>query len=157
MFGQVVLNWQALDYPRYHKTYRWYVIAGVVMLTIVVYGLLTEAVTMSIAFIVLAGLYFLVHRKHSTLMSHSLTTMGIRVNNVFYAYSDIEAFYIVFDPPHVQTLNIILKKNVNKEKVIQLDNIDPADVREVLLNRGVDEMEGQKESLTSLFSRLLKL
>ena len=155
--GHTILSWLAPEYIKYKKTYRWYVIAGAILLTIIVYGILTKDIMLSLVFLIFAGVYFLTTRGDPKLIQHKITTLGIQVDDKFYDYSQIASFHIVYDPPYVKTLNIYIKKKTLSEIVIQLGDADAADVKEVLLNRRVEELEDEKESLASVFTRMFRL
>ncbi len=156
-YGQTIISWHAPEYMKYHKGFYWYLVASTIFLTIIIYGVLSKDVVLSLVFLVLAGVYFLLSRDHPVIIEHELTTLGVKAKRKFYPYSDIESFYIVYEPPHVTTLNIRIKKSIVNEIVIQLGNSPVDDVREVLFNRGIRELEGQKESISSIFSRILRL
>ena len=156
-YGQIILAWKAHHHPYYQRSIRWYMVAGVITVMFVLYAIFTQAITMAIVFIVLAGVYFLIHRREPEVIDNKLTTMGIQSGDTFHPYADIKAFYIIHEPPYVSTLNIFLENKMNNEVTFQLEQVDVSDVREVLLNRGIQEVQGREESFTSIISRILGL
>lgn len=157
-YGQEILSWQAYDRMIFPKSMRWYIVAGVIALMFVLYGIFFDAITMSISFLVLGGVYFLVQRGDPKVCEYAITTLGIRIHDEFYPYSLIDAFYIIYEPPYVMTLTIVVSHKFMKEQEIFLSTkIDPADLRDILIHRGLKEIQGKRESLVNALVRVFRL
>lgn len=154
MFGQKILSWQAYIRPHYQRSFRWYVVVGVFVLTLVAYAIFTQAFTMAAVFIVLAGVYFLLHRNDPEVVTISLTTLGIQVAEKFYPYAEMKSFYIIHEPPYISELHFFLLGKIVNEVSLQIEGVDPSDIREVLFHRGIGEIAGKKESLSHILLRI---
>ncbi|MBT4936343.1 hypothetical protein HON22_00330 [Candidatus Peregrinibacteria bacterium] len=152
-----IIRWKALEHPEYQKTYKWYAVAGAVVLTFVIYGILTKDIMLSVVFVVFAGVYFLVHRGGAQSLNYELTTIGIKIENKLIPFADIQGFFIIHEPPYISTLNVEIKNHSRKGMVIQLGEVNVGDVREVMLNRSVPELEGRGESMSNILTRLLRI
>lgn len=152
--NRLLLEWRAPEFIRHPKTQQWYIAAAVVLLALVAYALFTDSATMAIVFLVLAGVYYLSHNQPPRTLTIQISELGVFVDKAFYPYNMLSAFWVVYNPPHVRTLNL---KLVNRGKlVLQLEEQNPVQIR-ALLAKEVPEVEGQQESATDMIIRLLKL
>lgn len=151
-----ILAWKAPEFGHHPKSKQWFLIAGVLMILLIAYAILTNSATMAIVFIVLGGVYYLTHRQRPQIIDVQITELGIYAGRTFYPYNTINAFWIVYHPPFVSTLNLQLSSKTNQRVVIQLNQQNPIEVRKLLANE-IPEIEGEQESLTDIATRLLRL
>lgn len=154
--NQVLLEWRAPEFINHQKSPRWFLTAGVLILLLVLYALYTQSATMAIVFIVLAGVYYLTHNQDPKIITIQITELGIHVDKSFYPYHMINSFWMVYQPPFVQTLNLRLGNKTFSKVVIQLDRQNPVELRKIL-SREIPEIEGQDESMGEIIARLLRL
>jgi uncharacterized membrane protein YobD (UPF0266 family) len=154
--NRLLLEWQTPEFVKHEKGRTWYMAAGIVTLCLVAYALFTGSATMAIVFIVLAGVYILAHNQEPKIVSVKVTQLGLFVGDVFYPYNMIQAYWLVYHPPMVQTLNLKLAGRAVAKVTIQLDRQNPVEVR-TLLSKEVPEVEGQQETMTELLIRLFRL
>ena len=81
--------------------------------------------------------------------------MGIHVDNMFFPYSHINAFWLIYQPPYVKTLNLSIHKRIYSDVVIQLGNQNPNDLLEYLCGQ-IPELEGKNERFADVVLRLLR-
>lgn len=155
--GHIIFSWHTIPHPEAKKTIRWYMLAGAVIITFVVYGILTEAVTMSIAFLVFAGVYFLAHKKEEQSTEYQITTLGVASGEEFFAYTDIDAFYIVNEPPIKMLFLEIPEKSTGEYAIPVGGNIEISELKDVLKHRGLRELTGKQEPFINVLARILKL
>lgn len=153
---QPILLWPAPEYIKHTKGRLWFIFNGLLVLGIVVYGVITNSWTMSVAFLIFAGVYYLIHQEEPRQITIAISEMGIKIDTRFYPFSSIRYFWIVYNPPFVKTLHLKLASRTLSEIEVQLADQNSADVRSYLLKQ-IPEMEGKEESLTSIFSRIMKL
>ena len=156
-YGEKILSWHAPEYLKFKKTYKWYVVAGSIMLTIIIYGILAQDILLTIVFLVFSGVYFLISRENPQIVDYEMTNLGILSGKNFYPYSQIESFSIIHNVPHLKILKIFVKKKAVKETSVILGNVSAADIREILLNKKIEELTDVPESLLSILSRVLRL
>jgi len=156
MYGHTLLKWKAVNYISYPKTHRWYIIAGLLALLVVVYGVLYKDVILSILFLTLAGVYFLVHQKDDKLLNCELTSLGLKIDDKLYLYKEIEFFHFIYDPKVIKALYF---KPVNAQyiRILLDEDIDIASMKEIFLAHKVSESEKQQESLNHVFGRVFRL
>jgi len=152
----VLLAWEAPEYAHYYRGKTWYIVAGVFILAMVTYGIVTRSASTSIAFLLLAGVYVLTIHQEPKIVTIQINGVGIFLDSKFFPFNHMKAFWIVHKPPYVNALHIRLIGRFHQDLIIQLANADPAIVRENLISQ-VPEWEGQDESMTDLLSRILRL
>lgn len=154
--NKLLFSWRAPEFINHQRSRRWFWIAGILILILVLYALYTNSATMAIVFIVLAGVYYLTHNQEPKIIDIKVTALGIYVDQKFYPYNQINSFWVVYHPPFVQTVNLRLGNKSFTKIVIQLDRQNPVEVREALAKE-IPEIEGEGESLEDAITRLLRL
>lgn len=153
--GTTLLRWSVPEYEYHEKGPVWKLLAILVVMGLVTYGILADSYPFAIVVVLFAGVYFLVHNKPQEI-EVSVTDMGIQVDHRFYEHSNIRNFWIIFKPGEIENLTIRLTKNVIKEVTVMVGDQDPAELREVL-SRFVPELAGKDESFADWLTRKLRL
>lgn len=154
--NQVLLSWKAPEFINHQRSTTWFLVAGGLLTFLIAYALITQSATMAIVFIVLAGVYYLTHNQEPKIIDVKITELGLLVDQKFYPYHMINSFWMVYQPPYVQTINLRLGTKMSSKVTIQLDRQNPVEVRK-LLSKEIPEIEGQDETLADIFIRLLRL
>ncbi len=149
-------TWEAPEYIRHEKGLVWFSIGAILILAIAIWGVFTNSWTMSVAFLLFGGVYYILHQEHPKLIQITLTGLGINVGARFYPYASIKYFWIIFSQNGPKTLHLKLANSTLSEVEIQLAQQNPAIVRDFLLKQ-IPEIEGKEESFFSIFSRVIKL
>ncbi|MBD3360434.1 hypothetical protein GF366_01380 [Candidatus Peregrinibacteria bacterium] len=155
-FDKAVISWIAPEIIRYQKGKIWKIFTFSSLIAAVIIGILYNAWTFSLAIIVFAATYYIINRENPKVVEVAVSDIGIKVGERKYPYNRITAFWIVYDPPIIRTLNIRVKGDLLMDIPIELYNQNPGEVREFLLEK-IPELEGQAESLSDVFSRLFKI
>lgn len=151
-----ILQWEAPEYKRHEKGKLWFMIAGTILLLLVAYFILIDSAPAAIAFLLVAGLYYLVHHSEVKNMNVRVTDIGIHVGNKHYLFANIESFWILYEPPHTSNLNLKLSGKIERHIQIELAHQDPAQLRN-FLRQQIPEVEGKGETFWELIVRLLKI
>ncbi len=155
-FGQVILSWQMPEYAHHTKDKRWYMIAGTILLAILVYGLLAGEYIMVLAFALLGAVYYILHNEPPRDITFAVTSLGMIVDRDFYQFSDMESFWIVYNPPAVRVLYLRPARRLTTDIRIELMEQNPMIIRQ-LLQTQIKEIAGEGESLIDRMTRLLRL
>ena len=154
--GLTVLSWVSPEYIAHRKSKRWYIIASVVVASVVAYAILTGNWSMAAAVIVFTAVYQYTHTYHPPKdIKIIVTDLGIRIGHLFFPYSHIQAFWIIYKPDF-KTLNLRVAGNFWADIVIQLNGQDPVALRSYLVGQ-VPEWEGKDERLGEMILRMLRL
>ena len=155
-FDDAVISWIAPESMRHERGKTWKTVMGGLIVVLVLGGIVYNAITFSLAIITFAFVYYLVRMENPKDMEVKISNVGIKVGGRKYSYGDIKAFWVIYEPPYLKTLNIKIQNNINCDVTIQLNDQNPAEVRDFLMEK-IPEMEGQKEKLSEIFARLFKI
>ncbi|MDD3861331.1 MAG: hypothetical protein PHP74_00330 [Candidatus Gracilibacteria bacterium] len=155
-FDQAVISWEAPEYVAYKKGPVWKITMVLLVAIIAILSLYYNAWSLALVVVVFAIVYKLVNLEHPRNMEIKISEIGIKVGLRKYSYGKIKAFWLIYEPPFVQTLNLRVDGEWIGDITIQLGDQDPAQVREYLISK-IPEMEGKMESFSDIFVRLFKI
>lgn len=156
-YEKAIFAWTAPEYIQHPKSKTWYMIAAIIAVIAVVAASFVGDFTMALAVVVFAAVYYYIHINHPPKeIQIKISRMGIKVGTMIFPFSSIQAFWIIYSPPHIATLNLRVKEHFFSDVIIQLHHEDPAPIREYLCGQ-VPEWEGKNERLGDMILRLLKL
>lgn len=153
---EVVLEWKTPEFIPHPKGPVWFMTAAGLMVTFTAYAILTGSATMAIVFILLGGVYYLTHNQAPRILSIKITKLGLYVGNRFYPFNNLNAFWIVYNPPYVRRLYLRTSDKTNREIKIELNDQSPVTLRHALA-REIPEIEGGQENKADILIRLLRL
>ena len=151
-----VFIWSSPLRRKQHKGWIWISVMSLVVSALLFYGSSTGNWIFVIAIIVAVIAYTADHLESTPQITNKISEFGIKVGKEGIPYSNIKAFWIIYNPPYVSTLQIRTFNKTMPDISIDLDTQDPAKIREYL-TRHVVEWEGKEESFMNLSTRLLKL
>ena len=155
-FDQSLISWHAPEYQQHEKSALWYVVAAVIALALVIYGLKTDGWTFSVAIIVFAGTYYLFHRHTPPIIEIKISKMGVKIGRHTISYHNLKGFWIFYDPPFAKKLYFRSTSKVHPDIFVSLEDADPAEVRRVLKSH-INEMEGLDEPFSDTLVRIFRL
>jgi len=155
-FDQAIISWEAPEYIQHEKGWKWFLAAGIAVLLLAVYSAVTGNWTLVIAILVMSALYVKLHFELPKPIEIIISKAGVKAGRKHIPFQDIKSFWIIYEPPHVKTLNLKMNKTFQQDVTIQLGNQDPGDLREFLCAQ-VREIEGKKESFADTLIRIFKL
>ncbi len=152
-----LLEWKTPEFVPTPRCKTWYMVAGLILVSLVAYAFFTNNLTMAIVFIMLATVFLITDKKEPQIVNVIISDMGITYKSKFYPYHHINSFWLVYHPPYVQVLylKISIGRQFNHIR-IELDNQRPQKVRALLLKE-VPEIEGAHEPASDVLARILKL
>ena len=157
LYDHAVFTWTAPEYIQHPKGKMWYLIAGCIAAFAVVVDVLTANWSMALAVVVLAIVYGYIHLNHPPKnIKITVSKMGIKVGNMIFPYSHIQAFWIHYNPPLSTTLNLRAKGHFFSDVIIELNHEDPVPLRHFLCGQ-IPEWEGKNERVSDVLLKLLKL
>ena len=152
---QPLLEGKAPAKVEHERSERWYVVASCFTATMIVYGLLSGAWTMSLSFAMLAGLMFLIRNEKPRVHDISISDIGIEFDQKLLPWSEWKHFWILRGPDYHE-LHIEAKKHLTSDLVIQTGDIDPYQLRDVL-STFIPQIDEQKEKILDAIIRFCKL
>lgn len=155
-FEQAVLSWKAPQFAHHEKSLLWFLVAAAITAALVIYGLKTDGWTFSVAILVFAGTYYLVHRHAPPIVDVKISKFGIKIGRHVFPYSHLKSFWIVYEPPFVKKLYLRMDSKLRPDLFISLEDADPAEVRQIL-GIHLHEFTSRHEPFADVLVRLLKL
>lgn len=155
-FDQAVLSWRAPEYVHHEKSLLWFIIAGLIALGLVIYGLETNSWTFSLTVIVFSGTYYLVYREKPSVVEVKISKIGVKIGRNIFSYSHITGFWLVYNPPFAKKVYFKMTSKFHPYVVISFDDADPVEIRHTLLKH-LKEMKGNSEPFSDVLVRLFRL
>ncbi len=117
-----ILEWQGQTQMDHNRSERWYAIAGITTVAIIVYGLLTGSWSMSLVIAIAAGLYFLVRNEKHALHTIRILETGIEYDGKAEGWGAFKSFWLLHGPTHTQLH--ISRSGLKQDIVIFTGNTD---------------------------------
>lgn len=156
--GKLLASW---DFPEFYKperSFAWYVIAVLLGAGLLIWAFTDQNYLFALIIIILAAIITLRIRREPKIIKAAIYEDGISVgSNTFYEWKDIRNFWIAYDPPEVKNLYIEFVAGLRPSITINLEDQNPLNVREILLNYLPEDTERENETFSDGFTRLLKL
>ena len=77
--SNLLLTWRSPLYLKFQKTWKWFAVAGVFTVLMVIYGLLSGSQTFSVAILVAAAVYYFVHDEDPATIDVQIFDDGVKV------------------------------------------------------------------------------
>jgi hypothetical protein len=154
--GEGLLGWETWEFPPQERSKLWYVIASLIAVGLIVYAVYTANYIFAIAIMMLGIITLIGNFRKPRRIEVFLTNLGVVVGSEFYAYEDLKDFSIVYKPP-VKNLYLDFKSVWQPMISIPIEEMNPNEVREVLLPYAFENLEREDENLTDVLRRLYKL
>ncbi len=154
---QTLHEWVTPEFIPYHRGKKWFMGAGIVFGLLILIGILTQNITMILAFVGIAVVFILIEKREPRMLKVQITDMGIDYRGEFYPFHHINAFWVVYHPPYVHSLYLKIRSGKKLQTLkIELNQENPVEIRQLLINE-IPEIEGAGEPMLDLFSRLLRI
>jgi hypothetical protein len=153
--GKILHSWRAPEFEVYEKSQRWYVIAFIFILAMIVYALFTDSPIMAITFILIGIVGYIYSQKNPRVITFSITTKGVVADKDLYLYDNIFSFWIFYEPDHKKVISLHTKASMLPFVHIPLANENPVKLREMLLEN-IPEIK-QDPSLIDAIEKFLHI
>ena len=153
VIGEVIHHWAVKEYEQHKRRMFWYIIMFVVGLALVAYAIFTGNFLFAIIIVLFAIILFLQSHQEPSTIPIAITELGLLVSSRFYSYSELQDFFIIYNPPEVKTLFIETKSVAKPRMRIPLGVMDPNGVRDTLLEFLNEDLEKDEEPFSDMFAR----
>ena len=155
--GQILLNWKFPEYSQQKRSASWYVIVGLIFVSVFIFSFLT-ANFLFVIFLLLFGLIIFLHFKRTPLeVNFKIFEDGLSLGLNFYEWSEIKNFRLVYHPPETKRIYFDLKNSLAPEISIPLEEQDPIEIRKILKNYLEEDLDRPEETLIDRLNRWLKI
>lgn len=151
---KTILQWEAPEFKHYHKNSAWYLTLLVLAVLFIGYLVYRQDWFGAIS-LVLIGIFIVAYSRHKPeIITIKISDVGIHIGNFVVPYTHIRHFWIVHNHRH-QALNIETTAYFNHILTVELEDQDPDEIREILLD-ALPENSELSETLSQRVSHRFK-
>ncbi len=154
--GNPLYEWAFPEYEKFSRGRLWYAIMISLGVIFIVYGMASGNFLFSLIIALFGIILFIQQHQDPHQIAFAITDLGIVVGNRFYTYSELEAFYIIYDPP-IKTLFFETKTTLHPVLHIPIQDQNPLDLRFALLEFLPEDLEKDAEPTSELAARNWKI
>ena len=149
------ITWQAREYEYHPKNANWYWVLGIIALALVLAAVVLNNFLFAVLVVISGFALASYGARKPHFITHALEPRGIRVGKKIYDYGSLKFFWIHYDPPIRKELLLESKKTFANKITIMLEDADPEQARDYLLQYLKEKKI--EEPLTVTIARLLKI
>ena len=158
-----LLSWRVHEYPHYERSKQWYIVFGLVSLALILLCVIPNPVfgspnyTFAILIVLIDVVLIASNHNKAEELDVILTDEGVFIGREFFDYDKFKEFSVIFKPAEkLKVLYLEYKNSIKPRLSIKLNEANPLEVREILLQFLEEDLNRTDESNTDYFSRLLK-
>ncbi|MEK7625722.1 MAG: hypothetical protein AAB467_05270, partial [Patescibacteria group bacterium] len=145
------------EYETYDRSRRWYFVMVAIGLLLIAYAMMSANYLFALV-VILFGIVLYVHEMQEAIdVYFAITETGIIIGRKFYRFSELEGFWLIYNPPEVKNLYFRLKNVVRFRVKIPLLDFDPRPIREYIKQFLTEETEHEEEPLSDRLARVFKI
>ncbi|MEI8327526.1 MAG: hypothetical protein WCG02_00100 [Candidatus Taylorbacteria bacterium] len=145
MATEALISWNAPEHFHVEKRPDWYWAVGIVTLTLAAVCFILGSIIPGI-FVLVAAVALVLHASTAPRnIYHEVNDRGLIIDNILYPFLTLDSFWIPHDDP-IPKIIVKSRKTFMPYIVIFIDEVDPEEVREVLL-RYIAETEHHESIL----------
>lgn len=152
MSSDLLISWEAPEHYYVEKGADWYWAVGIITLAIAAVTFMFGNIITGI-FVVVASVALVVHASRPPrIVSFGITDRGVMAGDVLYPFLSLESFWIPHDEFPAKLI-IKSRKTFMPYIIIYLDDIDPEQVRKIMLTY-IAETEHHEPVFKHILERL---
>jgi len=152
-----LISWDFYEFYHQDRGNLWYIGFGVLAAVGVIYGIFTDNFLFSLIILLSGLIIFLQNWKKPSRLKFAISPQGITIGANFYPMKDIDEFWMIYEPPKVKKLYINFKASWRPLTGINLEEVNPLRVREILLDYLPENLDMEEEPLSDTIARMLNL
>ena len=103
-YGEIFFQWKIPEYTEHQRSNKWYVYMIVLALVLMIYSWYERNPFFALIIILAIFIAFLKHYYETKKLNFMITEDGIITGEQFFPYTNIDSFFIIYDPPYVKKL-----------------------------------------------------
>ncbi|MCB9799024.1 hypothetical protein H6758_04860 [Candidatus Nomurabacteria bacterium] len=156
--GDVFHIWDVQEYETHTRGKWWYIITIGIAAVFLVYAYFQSNPMFALVVVLSLVIVYLQANQTPPVHQFAIAESGIVIGNKIYSYNEFEEFYIVYQPPRVQSLFIETKDFVRPTIRVPLESaMDPLDLRHTLRTYLPENIEKEDEPWTDTWVRRMKI
>lgn len=155
--GDTLHEWILSEFEEHERGHLWYFLVISVGVVLVLIAIFSDNFLFALIIILGAIIMFLQHHQEPQRVLFQITELGIVLGKKFYSFSELNDFYIIYQPPRVKALFIGTKSIARPTLRIPLYSQNPIEIRHTLLQHLDEDLEKEEEPLSESIVRHWKL
>jgi hypothetical protein len=155
--GDIVYSWSVKEYEKFDRGRRWYVLMAIIAIALIAYAVISANYLFALI-IVLFGIIILLQEMNEPMeVDFAISETGIVVGTNYFPFSELEKYWIIYNPPEIKTLYFEPKNIIKHRLSIPLLDADPLLIRSYLNQYLLEDLETEQEPLSDRLGRLFKM
>lgn len=155
--GEIVYEWTVKEYDQPERDRRWYIVMGILGAFLLVYAIASA----NYLFALLIALFGIILFMHDLVapgdVPFAITETGIVLGKKYYRFSELESFWMIYDPPAVKNLYFSQNNILHHRLTIPLLDNDPRPIREYLNQFVEEDLDQEEEPASDKLARMFRL
>lgn len=155
MKNQKTISWQAPEFRHYEKNIGWYTTLIAIAILVIGFFIIQQDYFAAITMAIIAALIVFFSRQTPEIVDIELNHTHISFGRLIFPYKHLKSFWIVDNQNH-KTLNIETTTYINNLIVLELEDMEPEEIRSFLISYLPEHPERVKETFTQKIMHKLK-
>lgn len=152
-----LVTWQFPEFAKRVRPRRWWIMATTVWLALIIWAIFWQHSFLFLLVLLFGAIIFITQERREPDISECRVTVdGVEVDDRLYPFSQLEQFYIVYQPPVLAAL-YLERGGFRPTIAIPLHQQDPQIVRDALKPRLKEDVARQNEPMLDQLARRLGL
>ncbi len=151
------LGWDFFEHKKYERGTLWYAGMSVAGLGLLIYAVVSANFLFAFIVILFALVTYLASLGDHSKSRFAVTEGGVRVGGRLYPFREIRRFWFIYEPPAVKSLYLETRSVVEPRLVIDLDEMNPNEVRTILARFVREDFSETDEPFSDYIGRILKI
>jgi len=155
--GDIVYSWSVKEYEKFDRSRRWYVLMAIIAIALIAYAVISANYLFALIVVLFGIIISLQEMNEPVEVDFAISETGIVVGTKYFPFSELEKYWIIYNPPEVKTLYFEPKNIIKHRLSIPLLDADPLLIRSYLNQYLLEDLETEQEPLSDRLGRLLKM
>lgn len=159
-----IISWTIPEYEKHDRSFRWYVITGIIMAILAGFSLFTPNWLFDtpnylfLIIILLSGVTMILLNAMAGNIEFVITTEGFIIGDRFYDFDNFKNFCVLYKPrENLKVLYLEFRGIFRPRLTVPLQDVNPLEVRDILLDYLTEDLERTDESNMDFLSRIFKI
>ena len=154
----IIINWMVPEYEAYERSKSWYIAASIIAVIVLIYALWTANFLFVVIIVLAATVIILNDNGNPENVGFAIADEGLIIGQKFIDFDELKNFSIIYKPRQ-NTKQIYFEfHNVLRPRLsIQLNNMNPLKIRDILLNYLQEDLERENEPFSERIGKLFKI
>lgn len=151
-------SWEIDSHNKPKRTKKWYIIASVIALGLIVYAIIDKNYFFALILIIAGALIVFFDNEPVKKISFAIKYDGVDVDGKFFPFESISNFYIIYRPEEgIKKIYFEFKNPIKHRLSIELYQQNPLELREYLLKYIKEDPEKNHEPLSEGLAKMFRL